>query len=404
MLITLAWRNIWRNRNRSIITIASIASAVLLSVVTASLQKGVFDNLIHNVVSLYTGHIQIHEKGYWEEQILDNSFDLNDTLINQLENMEGIIAATPRIESFSLVSGGKKTKGALVIGVSPEKENELTHLKNKLVEGHYISENEEAILVAEGLAEKLFMGVGDTVVLLAQGFYGSTAAAKYPISGLLHFASPELNRQVLYLNIPTAQRWLDAPQRATTIAITIKNDDELNKIAGLLKEKLPAEYEVITWEEMMPEIVQHIKSDTAGNYIFLGVLYLIISFGIFSTLLMMLAERQREFGMLVALGMRKRKIALMLFSESLLLTFFGSLAGIATSLPITWWLTENPIKFSGELGEIYEKFGFEAVLPATMHPPIFINQTIVVLSIGVILAFYPAWKALKLDPVEAMRR
>jgi ABC-type lipoprotein release transport system permease subunit len=390
MLYTLAWRNIWRNRNRSIITIASIASAVLLSVVTASLQKGVFDNLIRNVVSLYTGHIQIHEKGYWEEQILDNSFDLNDTLINQLENIEGIIAAAPRIEAFSLVSGGKKTKGALVIGVSPEKENELTHLKNKLVEGHYISENEEAVLVAEGLAEKLFMGVGDTIVLLAQG--------------LLHFASPELNRQVLYLNIPTAQRWLDAPQRATTIAITIKDDDELNKMTELLKDKLPPEYEVITWEEMMPEIVQHIKSDTAGNYIFLGVLYLIISFGIFSTLLMMLAERQREFGMLVALGMRKRKIALMLFSESLLLTFFGSLAGIATSLPITWWLTENPIKFSGELGEIYEKFGFEAVLPATMHPPIFINQTIVVLSIGVILAFYPAWKALKLDPVEAMRR
>ncbi|MEZ4953015.1 MAG: hypothetical protein R2825_05515 [Saprospiraceae bacterium] len=84
MLFTLAWRNIWRNRNRSIITNASIASAVLLLVVTASLQKGVFDNLIRNVVSLYTGHIQIHEKGYWEEQILDNSFDLNDTLINQL--------------------------------------------------------------------------------------------------------------------------------------------------------------------------------------------------------------------------------------------------------------------------------------------------------------------------------
>ncbi len=404
MLFTLAWRNIWRNRNRSIITIASIASAVLLSVVTVSLQKGVFDNLIRNVVSLYTGHIQIHEKGYWKEQILDNSLELNDAIINYLKQVNGIQAAAPRIEAFSLVSGIDKTRGALVIGVSPENENELTRLKGKLVKGKYLNNNDEDILIAEGLAEKLLLDVGDTIVLLAQGYYGSTAAGKYPIGGLLHFASPDLNKQVVYLNLPTAQHWLDAPQKATTIAITIKDDDDLNKIADLLKKELPNNYEIITWEEMMPEIVQHIKSDTAGNYIFLGVLYLLISFGIFSTLLMMLAERQREFGMLVALGMQKAKIATMLLSESIMLTFFGCAAGIALSLPITWWLTEHPIRFSGELGEMYEQFGFEAVLPATMHAPIFINQSIVVLSIGLILAFYPVYRTLKLDPVEAMRR
>lgn len=137
MLLTLAWRNIWRNRNRSLITMASIASAVLLAVLTAALQKGVFDNLIHNVVSLYTGHMQIHEKGYWDEQILDNAFLMNDTLEQQVNQLEELIAAAPRLETFSLISSGEKTKGALVIGVAPEAENRLTNLQGKLVQGNF---------------------------------------------------------------------------------------------------------------------------------------------------------------------------------------------------------------------------------------------------------------------------
>mgnify|MGYP001186336148 CR=1 FL=1 len=404
MLLTLAWRNIWRNRNRSLITMASIASAVLLAVLTAALQKGVFDNLIHNVVSLYTGHMQIHEKGYWDEQILDNAFLMNDTLEQQVNQLEELIAAAPRLETFSLISSGEKTKGALVIGVAPEAENRLTNLQGKLVKGDFLKENDKNALLAEGLAEKLKVVVGDTIVLLAQGFYGSTAAGKFAIGGLLHFGSPELNGQVVYLSLPTAQTWLDAPGMATTLALTIRNDDALHQTAADLKNILPAHYEVLTWEDMMPEIVQHIKTDTVGMYIMIGVLYLIIAFGIFSTLLMMLAERQREFGMLVSLGMQKFKIARMLLVESVLLTLFGCLAGVALSLPATWYLTVHPIKFTGELAKVYEQFGFEAIFPATMDPAIFINQTLVVLVLGLVLSMYPVLKLLKLDPVAAMRR
>lgn len=404
MLLTLAWRNIWRNRNRSLITMASIASAVLLAVVTSALQKGVFDNLIHNLVSMYSGHIQIHAKGYWDEQILDNAFALNDTLDQELNQLEGLAAAAPRLETFSLISSGEKTKGALIVGISPQAEDRLTNLKGKVVKGVFFDEKDEKILLSEGLAEKLKVGVGDTIVLLAQGFYGSTAAGKYAIGGLLHFGSPELNSQIAYLTLPNAQAWLDAPGMATTLALTIQQDDALHPISKKLRMALPDHYEVLTWEDMMPEIVQHIKTDNAGMYIMLGVLYLIIAFGIFSTLLMMLAERQREFGMLVALGMRKVKIARVMLIESVMLTLFGCLMGLSLSLPATWYLTAYPIKFTGEMAKVYEQFGFEAIFPAVMDFNIFWNQTLVVLIIGLVLSMYPVLKILKLDPVTAMRR
>jgi ABC-type lipoprotein release transport system permease subunit len=160
----------------------------------------------------------------------------------------------------------------------------------------------------------------------------------------------------------------------------------------------------MTWEDKMPEIVQHIKTDTAGLYIMMSVLYLLISFGIFSTLLMMFAERQREFGMLVALGMRKQKIAGMLMVESALLTFLGCLTGLALSLPATWYLTAHPIRFSGEFAKVYEQFGFEAIFPATMKAQIFLNQTMIVMAIGLALSMYPLIRIFRLDPVAAMRR
>lgn len=404
MLSILAWRNIWRNRNRSLITIASIAGAVMLSVVTTSLQKGVFDNLIRNLVSLYTGYVQVHGDGYWDEQTLDNSFEINDSIRDAVSRTPGVTGVAARLEAFALASAGEKTRGCLVVGIEPAAEDRLTRLQSKLEQGNFISDSSGEALVAEGLAAKLRLGVGDTLVLLSQGYYGSTAAGQYRIAGLLHFGSPDLNDRVCYLPLHVAQYWLDAPQRATALAISLDDPRNLRQTQAALRTALPATLEVMSWEEMMPEIVQHIKTDTVGMYIFIAVLYLLISFGIFSTLLMMLSERRREFGMLVALGMRKGKIALMVLLESVWLALVGSLTGLLLSWPIVWYLTRYPIRVGGDFAKIYERFGFEAIFPATLYAPIFIEQTLVVLAVGLILAFYPAAQIMRLNPVAAMRQ
>jgi len=404
MLLTLAWRNIWRNRSRSLITMASVTSAVVLATLTVSLQKGVFDNLIANVVSFYTGYVQVHRAGYWKEQTLENSFLLSDSLDQKIRNAAGVQHSTPRLEAFALLSSGEKTKGCLVAGIAPESEDLVTHLKRKLVDGQFLTDSSRQLLVSEGLARRLGAGVGDTLVLLGQGYFGSTAAGKYAVGGLLHFGSPELNDQLVFMPLARSQEWLDAPGLATTLVISPEIPSKNAATAQNLRQAFSKdEFEVMRWEEMMPDIEEHIRTDTASSKIILGVLYLLISFGIFATLLMMLVERRREFGMLVALGMKKIQLAQVVLTESVLLTLTGCFAGLLLSLPIVWWLREHPIRIGGETGKIYEKFGFEAVFPAAFEPGVFIEQAIVVLIVGLVLAIYPVMNVLRLKPVEAMR-
>ena len=163
MLFTLAWRNLWRNRSRTLITMASVFFAVLLSVFTMSLQKGVWDNLTKNVVSFYAGYAQIHLSGYWDEQVLDNSFAYSDSLNQIVLQQPHITGTTPRLESFALASSEQSTKGSIVVGVDPEKENMVTKLENKLTDGKFIQLSDTAVLVAEGLAKKLQLGAAASI-------------------------------------------------------------------------------------------------------------------------------------------------------------------------------------------------------------------------------------------------
>lgn len=404
MLLTLAWRNLWRNRNRTLITMASITGAVLLAVVLDALQKGIFDHLVKNVVGFYTGYVQVHGKGYWAEQTLENSFTLTDSLAGEVRQVPGVAAFAPRLESFMLVSNGEKTKGCMVVGIAPEPENTITRLQQKVVAGQFLKENDNTMLLGEELARQVGAKPGDTLVLLGQSLFGSTAAGKFAVGGLLRFGSPELNTRLVYLSLPAAQMLFDAGQNITSLVISPEKAADFQKVASDLKAILPsANFEVMTWEEKMPEIVQHIKTDTAGNYIVIGILYLLIGFGIFSTLLMMLAERRREFGMLVALGMKRGLLARLVLLESVLVSLVGCLAGLALSIPVVLYLKNYPIRLGDELGKVYEKFGFEAVLPALVKPSVFYNQTIIVLAIALVLSAYPVFHILKLKTAEAMR-
>lgn len=403
MLLLLAWRNLWRNRNRSLITMASVWCAVVLAVALSSLQKGIFDNLIANVVSFYSGYAQVHAAGYQEEQTLENSFVLTDSVRQSVLAVPGVTAATPRLEAFALASTGEKTRGCMVAGIDPEGEDRVTQLKSKVVAGDYLRPDGQGLLMAEGLAKRLQAGVGDTVVLLGQGYYGATAAGKYAVGGILRFGSPVLNDQVVFMPLALAQQWLDAPDLATTLVISPEKPKQIETVAAALRTALPADFEALTWKEMMPDIHEHIQTDTATTVIILGVLYLLISFGIFATVLMMLAERRREFGMLVALGMRKWQLARIVLMESVFVTFTGCLLGIVISIPLVWWLQEHPIRISGDMAEVYERFGFEAVFPATLDPAIFVQQALAVLCIALVLSLYPVANVLAIKPVEAMR-
>lgn len=404
MILKLIWRNLWRNSRRTLITMASIAFAVLFAVLMKSFQDGVFNNLIKNVVGYYSGYVQIHQKGYWDEQILDNSFELKEKLNNQLQQNHQITAIVPRLETFVLASKGNTTKGCLLVGTDAVRENKLTQLKSKLIKGSYFENNEATVLLAEGLAKRLEVRVNDTIVLFGQGFHGVMAAGKYKIKGIIHLASPEMNAAFVYLPLTATQSFLSAENRLTSVSLGIDNPENTTAIAQNIKAIIGQQYEVMPWQELIPDVANHIKADGFSFYIFSGILYLIIGFGLFGTVLMMTAERKYEFGMLIAIGMKKSKLQLILFGETVLITFFGVLLGILLSLPLVLYLKEKPIRFGGELAKAYEQFGFEALFPTNVDQNIFITQSLIVLVMAVLIGVYPLWHIHGLDPVNAMKK
>lgn len=400
----MAWKNIWRNRSRTLITIAAIFFAVILSILANSLQDGVFNNLIKNVVSFYSGYVQVHKEGYWDEQILDNSFEASKEIESGILKNININSVTGRLESFALASSEELTKGCLIIGIEPQKENEITNLKNKVIEGQYIKADDNSVLISQGLAARLKLSVKDTIVLLGQGYHGATAAGKYAIKGILKFGSPELNNKILFMPLAMSQDLFQANGNITSYILSLNKIEDLDATAKSVSKNIGSGYEVKTWEEIMPDIKQHIKADANSMKYILGILYMLICFGIFGTILMMMEERKFELGMLVAIGMKKYLLIILLLIESVFTVFSGCILGVLFSIPLIFYLKIHPIKFKGETAAAYEEFGFEAIFPASTDYTIFLNQSLIVLLIGLILSVYPVFKIISLDPITSMKR
>lgn len=403
-LIRMAWKNLWRNHIRTFITMAAIFFAVILSIVAVSLKDGVFNNLVKNVVSFYTGYLQVHKQGYWNEQILDNGFKKITALENEICSNKNISDITSRLESFVLLSSKELTKGSLLVGIEPEKENNITLLQKKIISGKYLESKDQAIIIAQGLAERLQVKIFDTLVLIGQGYHGSTATGKYYIKGIVKFGSPELNEKTAFMPLQLAQQFFDAENLITSYVVSLNKSKELETTAKKLAIKLGNGYEVMSWGDMIPEIKQHIETDTANMKYVQGFLYLLIGFGIFGTQLMMMIERKYEIGMLVAIGMKKSKLMILFLLETTFTVLVGCIGGIMAAIPIIYYLYKNPLKIGGNVAKAYSKFGFEPIFPASIEASNFISQTLMVLMIGLALSLYAMYKIIVLNPVIAMKR
>jgi putative ABC transport system permease protein len=404
MLLRLTWRNIWRNKRRTAITSASILFAVLLAILMESIQKGAWNYMIGNVVNYYYGYAQVHQQGYWEDQTIDRAIPWDDEFRTKISGIPEIKAVLPRLENFALASSGNLSAGVLVVGIEPKPENEMTKLAGRISSGTYLSSEDNAVLIADGIAKQLRLDVGDTLILVSQGYHGANAAGKFPIKGLIHFPSPELNKRMVYLPLSQAQWLFGAPGLITSTALRIEREKDIAPALQALSKKLDAkEYEVMDWKALMPDILQAKALDSAGNIMVYFVLYLVIAFGIFGTILMMTQERSFEFGVLTAIGMRKSMLSFLVWVETVFLGLTGALAGIVFAIPIVYFFKVNPIKFTGEMAYMLETYGFEPVFPAILDWRIFAVQTMIVFLITAVLAIFPVMKIRKLQPVSAMR-
>ena len=402
----MAYRNIWRNRSRTLITAGAVMFGVFLSILLTSFQSGSWDGMIDGIVENYYGYAQIHSKGYWEDQVINGAFEYTDEL-KKLNQNENISAAIPRLEGFVLVAFKDGTTAKQIIGTDPILENQMTNLSDSVKVGNYLTANDDGVLISDSMSRELDVTVGDTLVFIGSGFRGSSAVGKNVIRGIVKFRMPQM-REMIFMSLPEAQNLFAAPDHITNLVLHSDKPSKVQSTVAALQSELDtaSTYEVMYWEQLIPDLIKSKELDAAGNKIIPFVLYAIIGFVIFGTILMMLKEREYEFGVMTAIGMKRWRLGVMVMLETLSINLMGVVFGVFAALPIVYYFHKNPIPIAnmGEgAKETYESFGIPPEIPFSFDLSIFLNEAVTIFILSMFLSILIFRKIRKLKAIEAMR-
>lgn len=387
------------------ITVSSIMFAVLFALFLESIERGSHNLMVENMTRFHTGYLQVQDYRFEDEPSLDNAMLADSALIEIIMNTDDRITYTiPRLETFMLAAGREQTRGAMVMGVDVEAENRLNGIMDRISEGKFFESGDGTAVVSAGLASRLEITVGDSLVLLGQGRFGMSAAGKFPISGLIEHPLREMNNRAVFLSLSDAQWLTSAEERVTSLIVMTEKPTAADEVAQRLENKLNSDYNVLTWQELIPDLLAALEFDRASSKIYMGVLYVIIGFGIFGTILTMTLERMKEFAILLSVGMSRLKLAATVYLETFLIGILGTVAGFIFGFFILLYFRENPIQLTGDTAEIMLEFGLDPILPAALAPDIFIWQGLVVFCITALICFYPSVKIFRMKIVDSVKK
>jgi ABC-type lipoprotein release transport system permease subunit len=329
----------------------------------------------------------------------------NDPVFSKIKNIKQIKGFVPRLESFSLASSGDKTKGVLTVGIDPVLENEFTKLKEKIVTGRYFTNSDTGVILSERLSKYLGLKANDSIVLLSQGYQGIGANGIYRIIGIVRLPSPEFDNQMVYMPMTVAQDYYSAQDRITSVVVDLKNPEDMDKAIRKIKQVTnDGHFEIMSWKEMIIELYQQYVSNEGSGKIIISLLYLIVGFGVFGTILMMIAERRHEFGIMITVGMQRSRLMRLVGAELFFVCFIGLIFGFLFSVPIVAYFHFYPIHMGVAMAKTYAAFGMDAILPTAWELDYMIEQVYIVFLIIIIVLIYPLYSVYKLDLTKAMRR
>ncbi|MCL9773605.1 ABC transporter permease [Vibrio methylphosphonaticus] len=407
MLVKLAWRNLWRQKRRTILTASALALALCLSLLTRSFQEGSYNANIDNAARFYTGLIQLQDPDYADNASIDDLLSGNLDDFKYLKSEASIEYILPRLESVALAAAGDRSKGVMVLGVNPELEDRYSGISEKVSQGRFILDSEfekgSGVLIGEGLAKYLRLEVGDEIILYGQGYQGQTASGLYTVNGLLKFPVMSLDNQLVYMPIREAQRLYSTGNQLTSWVLHTQTLNDVGTVEASLAAHFGDAIRVRDWKDLSPEMAQQIEMDRAGGIFLIYLLYGIVGFGLFATIMMMTLERQREFGVMLAAGMSRGKLVSLLFMESSFICILGIALGITLAMPILGYFHFNPIHITGEAAKVMLEAGFEPILPVYLSLALFINQALAITLMLLICLLGPTWKVLRLNLVGALK-
>lgn len=329
LLLKLGWRNIWRNKRRSVITLVAIAFAALSAIAMRGIQLGTYEVNIRTAVEMFAGYMQIQKEGYQSAPSIRKSFKFSDAIKSELSGKEKIKSFTPRVYADGLISYKDKSFGAAIFGVSPSSEKRTTNIIEKLDDGEFFSSDTSyKIAVGVKLLNNLNAEIGDTVVILAQGYDGALGNLKFEISGTIKTGAQNVDAMGVFMGTGTAQELLSLYGKVHAIAINLNDLDDIPEVQSELTGSLNDEsLAVLNWEELMPDFKETIQFDNVSGIFFLGILFVIVTFGILNTVLMSVTERFREFGVTLSVGMPQIKLVYLVFIETIFITILGLIIG-----------------------------------------------------------------------------
>lgn len=404
IIIRLAIRNLWRNRRRTLITSASVMFAAFFAISMSSIQKGTWQNTLQGMLHNYTGFIQVHNKGYWENQSIDLLLSNRPSFIDSITSLSEIDQKLERLQNFALVSTGSKTKGVLIAGIDPLEADRFSEISKQIEKGTFINPGKNEAVLGVDLAELLQLSIGDTLITISQGYRGNNAAGQFVVKGIGDFGNPHFNEQLIYIPLDKAQDFYAAPGLISTLVLTTHDINAVHSTAEKLRHMLGTDrYDIMTYQEMLPTLIEAQSLDEASGRIILYTLYILIGFGMLGTVMMMLKERQYEFGVLKAIGMKSWQLFQMIFLEILAIGLIGVLAGVVLAYPLIFYFEQNPIHLGAKYEDTYKQFNMEPLMTAVIQPDVFYNQAVIIFIMVVLISLYPFFTLRSLKPVEAMR-
>ncbi len=405
MLLKLAWRNIWRNKRRSLLTLAAVVFASLMAIAMRGIQLGTFALNIKTVVELFSGYMQIQENGYHDNPSLNKSFIVDQSMISSLQNTKGILGFAPRLYADGLISYKNESRGTAIFAIDPDKESLVTNFMQNVDRGKFFtSDSSHEVVLGSQLLENLKAKIGDNVIILAQGFDGTLGNQKYKIVGTVKLGVQGMEAATVFMGIKSAQSLLGMGNRVNAIAIKVHNINQLKKVKKSLIQVIhDPNLSVLLWNNVNPGLQQMLEFSSVRGIIFLGILFVIVAFGILNTVLMSVTERFREFGVVLSIGMPQIKLTYLVYIETLLLTLFGLLLGNLLGFVLNSYIVDHPIMFGGEMKKMYESYHFLPQAQSSTDFKIFLYVSLAIILISLFACIYPAHKVYKLEPLKGIR-
>lgn len=403
MIINIAWRNIWRSPTRSGVVIGAIILGIWALIFMISFSSGMVDSYVSSAIENNIGHIQVHKEAFKEDADIDFHFEPTDEQLETLRSIPGVQGVAPRSIVSAMVGSSRSTNGAQILGVDFTAEQMVSSMPNKIIEGDYLSEKtKNPLVIGDALAKKLSVKIRSKVVLTFQDLDGNITAGAFRIVGIFDTGNKLFDEGMAFVRIKDLNSLLGKEGMAHELSFFLSEPDRLSEIQALVKKQLP-DLLVESYSEVSPELKLYEGQIQTSATIFMGIIMLALLFGIINTMLMAVLERYRELGMLMAVGMNKLRVFTMIVLETIMLATVALFPGLLLGWGTVKYFAINGIDMSA-FSKGLEQFGMAQIIYPSLETAIYQQLALAVAITAVLGALYPAWKAISLKPVEAIRK